>query len=428
MEPLKIEISNSATLWAIKTDKFKKNLLSMSLVLPINHECTPLDLLFPGVLLRGVERYPTNARVKRRLEELYAARIGMSGGYYGDSLVVGYLADFLDEGAVSCDFSIFRGVVELLSDIWHRPATDPGGLLRESEVRLAKNSQIDKIKSEINNTSLYAINRARELVCSGEPYGFSVTEEHIAEVTAGRLTERWHKVRESSHINFFYVGAKDGAEVAEVLADAFPPTEACRSSRPAPDIRATQPGPIVEKELRMPVTQGKLVMGFTAGQVVMSDTPEYYAMCLFSEIFGGSPSSKLFVNLRERLSLCYYCGSYYENYKGIIYVSSGIDGSAKEAARAEILSQLDDMQKGRITQTELDSALLSMKNSYRQIEDSPYSILSFCFGRASLGLDCSAERFVKRVGEVSIADVARAAQLVEPRALYFLAGEGGEEA
>ncbi len=428
MEPLKIEISSSATLWAIKTDKFKKNLLSMSLFLPIGQETTPLDLLFPGILLRGVERYPTNARVKRRLEELYAARIGMSGGYYGDSLVMGYLADFLDEGAVSCDFSIFRGVVELLSDIWHRPATDPTGLLREGEARLAKNSQIDIIKSEINNTSLYATNRARELVCGGEPYGFSVTEEHVSGVTAERLTERWHEVRDSSHINFFYVGAKDGAEVAEVLADAFPPAKSCRAKRPTPDIRATKPGMVVEQESRMPVTQGKLVMGFTAGQVVMSDTPEYYAMCLFSEVFGGTPSSKLFVNLRERLSLCYYCGSYYENYKGIIYVSSGIDGSAKEAARAEILAQLEDMKKGRITKTELDTALLSMKNSYRQIEDSPYSIISFCFGRASLGLDCSAERFIKRIGEVSVADIARAAQLVELRALYFLAGEGGEEA
>ena len=89
-------------------------------------------------------------------------------------------------------------------------------------------------------------------------------------------------------------------------------------------------------------------MGFTAGGMVFSDIPDYYAMCLATEIFGGTTSSKLFVNLRERLSLCYYCGAYYENLKGIIYVSSGIDTQSKEAARAEVLP-LTRLGAGRIT-------------------------------------------------------------------------------
>ena len=151
-------------------------------------------------------------------------------------------------------------------------------------------------------------------------------------------------------------------------------------------------------------------------------------MCLAAEIFGGTPSSKLFVNLRERLSLCYYCGAYYENLKGIIYVSSGIDSASREAARAEVLSQLDELKAGRITKFELDAALLSMTNTYRQIEDSPYSILSFCFGRALLGLDCSPGNFINRIRQVTLDDIKKAAEKITLKAEYFLAARGGGEA
>ncbi len=438
MEPLKIKISDSAVLMAVNTDKFKKNLLSMSVFLPVGSGTTPCDLLFPGVLLRGTSTYPTNADVKRRLEELYAARINVNGGYYGDSLATGFLAEFLNDGAVGGGFPILQGVIDILSDIWHRPATDAGGLLRADEVRMAKNSLIDTIRSEINNTALYATNRTRELMCPGEPYGYSVTEDEVNAVTAAGLTERYRYVRDSSYVTFSYIGSRPAEEVAALLRAAFPAAPDCRDGNgdgngiKKPAVKATEPAEPVLREVRMPVTQGKLTMGFTSGGVVIDDSDDYYAMCLFADVFGGLPSSKLFMNVRERLGLCYYCGAYYENYKGIIYVSSGIDTANKDAVKNEVLRQLEAMQNGQISNAELEAAALSVCNSYRQIEDNPFSMLSFCFGRLTLGLDCSPEAFVKRIMSVKIPDIVKAAGRVKLKAVYFLAGTdasgaGGKE-
>ncbi len=426
MEPKEIKISESSVLWAIKTDKFKKNILSMSVFLPAGRETTPCDLLFPGVLLRGAGNYPNNADVKRRLEELYAARINVNGGYYGDSLVTGYIAEFLNDGAIGGETKILEGVISLMSDIWHRPVMDDSGNLRPDEVNLAKNSLIDTINSEINNTSLYATNRAREMLCPGEPYGYSVTEAEVAAVTAEELTERYREVRERSFITFFYIGPRPAEEIVLLLSAAFPSAPGCRDGKQKPVVAATKPAAPVYKDVSMPVTQGKLIMGFTAGETAISDNPEYYAMCLFAEVFGGSPSSKLFMNVRERLSLCYYCGAYYENYKGIIYVSGGIDTKNRSAAESEVLRQLDEMKKGNISTAELNSAALTMCNGYRQIEDNPFAILSFCFGRLTLGLDCSPENFIERIMSVSVSDVAKAAGLVELKAVYFLAGNDSD--
>jgi predicted Zn-dependent peptidase len=233
----------------------------------------------------------------------------------------------------------------------------------------------------------------------------------------------------SSFLTFFYIGPRPAEEVASLLKATFPAAPNCRGGRQKPAAVATKPAQPVYKEVPMPVSQGKLIMGFTAGEIVISDNPDYYAMCLFAEVFGGTPSSKLFMNVRERLSLCYYCGAYFENYKGIIYVSSGIDTKNRSAAESEVLHQLEEMKKGNISTAELSSAALSMCNSYRKIEDNPFSILSFCFGRLTLGLDISQEAFIERIMSVSTADVAKAARLVELKAVYFLAGNdsGGKD-
>ncbi|MGI6167770.1 MAG: M16 family metallopeptidase [Eubacteriales bacterium] len=420
-----MKISDSARLWTVRTDKFKKNILSMSAILPLGPGTTPLDLLFPKVLVRGTAGYPSNASLRRRLEELYDARIAESGSYFGNSLKVGFTADFLDDKAVGSP--VLEGVIALLADIWQRPALDSAGLLRENEVNLAKRAMRDAIRAEINNTAVYAANRCREIMCAGEPHGYSVTEAEVEEITATGLTERYQEVRDSAYLTFFYIGPKPADKVAELLTAAFPPAPCCTGMQRS-DVTPSPDGAPVCKEVSMPVSQAKLVMGFTIGGMVFSDSPEYYAMCLATEIFGGTPSSKLFVNLRERLSLCYYCGAYYENLKGIIYVSSGIDTKSREAARAEVLAQLDELRAGHITASELDAALLSIVNSYRQIEDSPYSILSFCFGRGMLGLDCSPENFIKRIGQVTIDDIKKAAERIRLRAEYFLAARGGEAA
>jgi predicted Zn-dependent peptidase len=423
MDLQEIKISHSARLWAVRIRKFKKNVLSMTAILPLGPETTPLDLLFPRVLMRGIDGYPENADLKKRLETLYDTRIREGCSYFGDSLKIGFTADFLDDRVV--ESPILRGVVDLLAGIWQRPALDSNRILRENEVNLAKRALCDSIRAEINNTAVYAANRCREIICAGEPYSYSVTEDEVEAIPAAALTERYRQVRNSAFLTFFYVGSKPAGEVAELLASAFPPAPDCPGVQP-PVLAPTPAAAPVYKEVSMPVSQAKLVMGFTAGGMVFSDIPDYYAMCLATEIFGGTTSSKLFVNLRERLSLCYYCGAYYENLKGIIYVSSGIDTQSKEAARAEVLAQLDELRAGRITPAELDAALLSMTNTFRQIEDSPYSILSFCSGRALLGLDCSPENFIKKIKRVTLEDIKKAAGKITLKSDFFLAAQGGE--
>lgn len=44
-----------------------------------------------------------------------------------------------------------------------------------------------------------------------------------------------------------------------------------------------------------------------------------------TDVFGGGPYSRLFMNVREKLSLCYYCSARLIRGKGIIVIQSGIE-------------------------------------------------------------------------------------------------------
>jgi len=422
-----IKISDSARLFAVKTEKFKKNLLTMSFFVPISDKTLVSDMLFPKILLRGCKKYPTNADVKRRLEELYASTISVRRSYYGDYYMTGYAAEFLSDKAVGCDNDeIFYGVLDILSNVWLHPNTDEDGMLRSAEVIREKNVLCDVINARINNTDSYAFNKCREMLCSGEPHGYSVEIEDVERVERIDVDKRYRFLRDNAYVTFFYVGAMDSEFVSHAISDAFVSSDAYQNKEIFKLSSTTERNDVLRKSDQMPVTQSKLVMGFTADGCVINDSSEYYAMCLMTDILGGSPTSKLFMNVREKLGLCYYCNAYYENFKGIMYVNCGIDSKRRNDAEEAILEQLEDIKSGNISEHEFKSAIVAIENSYAQITDSPYSMYSFGFDRSVCNVSTSTKKFIENIRKVTIEEVKQAAKRIKLKAVYFLEGMDGE--
>lgn len=69
------ELMPGVRLTAVQTDKFKTNLLSVSLLAPISEETASANALFPYVLRRGTERCPDMETLSAALDELYGGSI-----------------------------------------------------------------------------------------------------------------------------------------------------------------------------------------------------------------------------------------------------------------------------------------------------------------------------------------------------------------
>ncbi len=165
------------------------------------------------------------------------------------------------------------------------------------------------------------------------------------------------------------------------------------------------------------MTQGKLAMGFRAA------SDDAHAMLLANLVFGGYSNSKLFLNVREKLSLCYYASSAYHRSKGIVTVSSGVEFADFARAREEILAQLDSVRLGDFEPWELEGARSVLVNAVRTREDSAGRMEENVLGQAATGLWETEEELIDALLAVTPERIAAAAGSMTLDTVYFLTGE-----
>ena len=163
-------------------------------------------------------------------------------------------------------------------------------------------------------------------------------------------------------------------------------------------------------------------MGFRCGMTAKGDFDP--AMTIMADIFGGGTYSKLFSNVREKMSLCYYCSARFNRNKGIMIVSSGIETENEEKAKTAILAQLEDMKNGNFTREDFDFSIRSLKETLIGYEDTP----EIWYGE-QIFLDkikTSQER-IAEIEAVKYEDIKEMAQKVTLDTVFMLAGTGEED-
>ena len=170
------------------------------------------------------------------------------------------------------------------------------------------------------------------------------------------------------------------------------------------------------------VSQGELALGFRTGGLTCWEE-EYPALVMCNAIFGGTPLSKLFLNVREKLSLCYYASSMLEKMKGLVLVSSGIEFDKYQQARDEILAQLEAIRRGEIEDWELEGARRALLSGHLSTRDDQGRLEEFWLGQAAAGLDTGVEELAERFASITREQVAAAAQRLELDTVYFLNGQ-----
>ena len=145
-------------------------------------------------------------------------------------------------------------------------------------------------------------------------------------------------------------------------------------------------------------------------------------MQMLNTIFGSGMTSKLFMNIREKMSLCYSIGSGYYGTKGIVTVSAGIDFDKEEVTRQEVLRQLKACQEGDITDDELTAARQAILSSLRATHDSPGAIEGYYATAALSGMGMTPAQYMEAVEAVTKEQVVAAANSLQLHTTYFLKG------
>lgn len=428
MEISREEILPGVGLTCLRSDKFKTACISLSLLTQLTRDTASLNALIPFVLRRGTTQYPDMEALSRKLDELYGAAIEPAVRRVGEIQCVGFYASLPEPDFIPGKQDVLRDTAELMGQLLLAPATR-GGLFIPEYVDSERAKLLELIRSRVNDKRGYAVQRCLEEMCCFEDYSVSRygSEAECEGIHYRKLTRRYRDLLKSSPVEIFYCGRCDDKRVARIMRDAFAALPRAEIDYEiGTDVRMNSVednARYVEEE--MAVTQGKLVIGFRLGEIMYD--PDIAAIHVFNAVYGSGSTSKLFMNVRERLSLCYYAGSAIDIHKGIMIVSSGIEFDKFDEAKAEILAQLDEIKKGNITDSELQSAKSGIASILRSEMDSQGELEGFYLSQTLMGLDYGPMELAQLVEDVTKEDVIKVAESVECDLVYFLKGGGEAE-
>lgn len=414
-------IAPGVTLHALQTDKFKTACVSVNFVRPHAARTAAADALLPSVLLRGTQKYPDIRSIAARMDELYGASVGALTRRKGEVKLVCLFADFIEDAFLPDGESVFAPTVEFLQEALYHPLTE-NGIFSEACVEGEKQNLINAIESAVNEKRSYAVSRMLEHMCAGEAYGVPRLgyADDARAITAASLWEHYRELLKTSRVEIFYAGRRPAEEAEALFSQVFANRQDAAFVPVGTQIvrRAER---VRELSETMDVKQGQLVIGLRTG--ITASDGDYPALMLLNAVLGVGTTCKLFVNVREKLSLCYYAATRVEKYKGILTIFSGIAFEHYETAKRAILGEVDACKNGDITDEELESARRQILSALHGAEDSPATLDEFCIGRVfSNGDDLSTLR--EKIRRLTREDVCRAAQKLSVDTIYFLKGEG----
>ncbi len=416
------ELFPGVHLTAVHTEKFKSCVLGASFLAPLDRTTAACNALLPSVLRRGAEAHPDMESLSAALDELYGGSIEPVVRTRGEVQCVGFLGSFLDDAYTLDGSAILEKAAALLGELLLRPCTEQG-VFRCDYTDRERQNLIDRIRAQVNDKRSYALLRLKREMCAGEPFGVDRLgdEASARAITPESLWARYQELLHTAPMELYYCGSARPERVADALRAALwqLPTGGARAPLPRPVAKEApaQPRTVVES---LDVTQGKLTMGLRTGCAVWSG--DYPALLLANAVFGGTTTSRLFLHVREKLSLCYYASSQLEKLKGVMLVSSGVEFDKVDQAREEILAQLAACQRGEFEDWELEGARRSVVSALHSAMDAQARLEDFWLGQAVAGLTEDPEALARRVENVTREQVAAAFSSLQLDTIYFLKG------
>ncbi len=418
MYPVKYDILNGINLYHIEDKKYKTVSVTLFMHRKLERSEVTKNALITNVLKRGTSPLKNMREISIELDDLYGATYDVTVTKNGDVQSILGTINYLSKQYA--DKSIETKCTDLLIDFIFNPLTENKAFKKEY-VESEKINLKDEIESIVNDKKAYADYRCQQEMFKGQKeemrsIGFS---EDLDEINEVNLYEHYKNIITSSPIDIFVVGDADIELIVSHFKKRFSefefnisPVYVQTEIAPSKDVKT-----ITDK---MDVNQGKLAIGLKTQ--IRANDELYYPLVVGNSIFGSGAHSKLFNNVREKLSLCYYAVSRVNALTGSMTISSGIEFKNFEKAKDEIFVQLDAVKNGDFTESELQIAKDYIINANIASKDSPLSLKVFYMKNIISKRNISIDDANKKIASVTKEDVVRAFKNITPDTIYFLKG------
>lgn len=418
-------IKQGINLYYIPKSQFKTNYISINIHNELNKETASLCALLSDVLGRGSKKHPTETAISEYMQKLYGTSFKSDIKRKGVDQILSIAATSVNDKFLPENEAIFNEVLEFLFDMLLEPLTS-NGTFCDTYVNQEKVNLINDIEAMINDKRTYSVWRLTELMFNNKPY--SVYElgdkEQVEKITPESLYNFYCDMLKKSPIDIFVVGDVNVSEVLSCCEKRLKDINPENHTYPIAELYNES---LLEKEITecFDVTQAKLCMGYKTSTPCTDD--DYVKLMVANGILGGGAHSKLFNEVREKLSLAYYAGSRLGRFNGTMIVSAGIESKNKDLAVNEIKAQVELLKQGKFTEEEFVATIKNITNSIKTLGDSIGYLSDYYLGNAITNTLLSPEEFVEKIENVTREDVISVAQKLKLEMIYFLTGKESEE-
>ena len=420
MEYKKIELKKGINFHIIKTDRFKTNLLAIFLTTKLDKRTVTKNALIPSVLRRGSKNMITQEQISKELEEMYGAGFDCGVDKTGDNQVLKFYIETINDNYLpQKNENMLKTSLDKLLEIVFNPLTENNSFIKEY-VEQEKNNLKNIIEAKIDNKARYALDRCIEEMYKDEPYGLYKfgNVEDLKEIDEKNLYEYYKELVSNCKIDIFLSGNIENNIVDEIneneniklLKEREPIYEFSKLEN-----KKTDKEKIIAES--MEVTQGKLVIGLN---INIEDEKQKYDALMYNMILGGSATSKMFQNIREKEHLAYVASSMYIRHKNNIFMNCGIEIDNYEKTVELAKKQLEDMKKGDFTEEEIENAKKGIIASIKGIEDEQDTILTYYFGQELTENKVTLDEYKEIIEKVTKDKILEIAKNIEVDTIYFL--------
>jgi len=417
-------------IYKVNDSKFKSIYISYNFTFETKKDEVSKNVITSLILSKGCNKYNTSKAIEEYLSSLYGTNFDINMEKIGDLYNIEFRLECVNKEFLPNKEDVLKPAIDFLYEIIYNPKVDNNKfdtIIFERE----KSFILDKINKRKDEKLKYAVLKTEELLCEKEPFGTYIYGDinNAENVKLDDIYEMYTNLIEKSAITIIVSGNLNGYDNIHQYIDKVFEKKSNKVVLDKKSINVSEKNrtfleDIKEVKEKIQTNQAVITLGMRVENLEDND---FYALNVYNSILGGTPSSKLFQNVREKESLAYTAKSRYYRFKGIFVIYAGIEEINYEKAKTVILEQIEDMKNCNISESELNSSKQSLISDLLEWKDSKISLAKLAYTNAVSGMSITIEELIDNMKKIQLEDVARVAKKVKIELIYLLGGENSEK-
>lgn len=417
----KIQLKSGVTLVVRPTTQFKTLHIAVDFAAPLLTNNVSARALLSYLTAVSARKYPEQQAVAQKTIDLYGAQFQTDVIRFGQTHHVRYNLQLPAPTYIDHAEHLLGDAFALLRDMIFEPLT-ANQQFDQATFDKERQSLMNELASLPDDKRRYAMLKLRELTYSTPAMRLSSSGQvtDVEQLTAADVYAAYQSMITNDPVNIVVYGDIDEARVIAEL-EKWPLSDR-RATFLQPFYRqGLRPATVELSEAQLDINQAILTLSYQLS--VSPDDPQRFTALVLNALFGGSPLSKLFTNIREKASLAYSIYSRWQHDTGFMTVAAGLDADKVAETDRLIQVELQAIQAGEFSDATLAAVKSSLINDYLSQQDSPNSEIELVFSRLLTQRETSVDEWVAAIQAVTPADVSALAKKVTLQGRFTLMPE-----